>query len=60
MWIIKYTEKQKKAIKDGHILNFKVNGKDIEQIALQEMIDNHYYKEPEEKYETFESKLNNQ
>lgn len=57
---MKYTEAQKQAIKDGHILNFKVNGKDIEQIALQEMIDNHYYKELEETFHIYESKLNNE
>lgn len=54
---MKYTEAQKKAIKDGHILNFKPPKKDIEQISLQEMINEHY-PEPE-KYQVYESKLNN-
>lgn len=53
---MKYSEEQKQAIKDGHILNFLKPKKDREQIKLQDMINNHY-PEPE-KYETFESKLN--
>lgn len=54
---MKYTEAQKQAIKDGHILNFKRPEKDTDQIMLQDMIDNHY---PEvERYEIFESKINN-
>lgn len=55
---MKYTEAQKQAIKDGHILNFKRPEKDIDQIMLQDMIDNHYPKP--ERYEIFESKINNQ
>lgn len=54
---MKYSEEQKQAIKEGHILNFIVKPKiDREQVALQEMIDGHYT-EPE-KYETYESSIN--
>lgn len=57
---MKYTEAQKQAIKDGHILNFKRPEKDIDQIILQDMIDDYHYSEPEEQFETFESKINKQ
>lgn len=60
---MKYTAEQKERLKNGFVENnykateYKL---DYDQFYLQRMIDDHYYKEPEEQFEIFESKINNQ
>jgi len=56
---MKYTPEQKAILYEHQMLNFRPFQKEPKQQALQEMIDSHYpIKEPEEKFEIYESKIN--
>jgi len=60
---MKYNAEQKERLKNGFVENnYKAieYKRDYDQVYLQRMIDDHYHKEPEEQFETFESKINNQ
>jgi hypothetical protein len=53
---MKYSEEQKKILKDKDMLNFRPFQKEPKQQELQEMIDNHY--PVKEFYFIVESKIN--
>jgi len=56
---MKYTAQQKAILYEHQTLNFRPFQKEPKQQELQEIIDSHYpEKEPKEKFEIYESKMN--
>ncbi len=55
---MKLTIEQKKKLRDKERLNLAPFKRETKQIAIQRLIDKHYPKP--ERYEIFESKINNQ